>query len=511
MVTGIKNAADKPAPAHIQERLTRQILRSVMAQFQSLPEALLELVDNAVDEFDSIHGGQHLDVNLVITKSHIVVENIGGKGMGINELRTWLSWGEPHKKDAIGEYGQGGKAAMGYLGSAWIVQTKRWDELWLWEIKENKWDDISSTEKSYKAVPRPCDSYDGRGYCKFEVRNLKKHRQDIKRIKTVLSNIYRTHIEEGRVTIALNYEPVPALSLPLYDKFGKQEFHQRTHDGFKVGGWVGRLKRDIRVRGQYRIIGGMRLLRRGRLIREGEYFGHPDFKYKASLGTLIGEVELTKVPVLPNKTGFDMDSPEWEDVRKVMYEILKPHIQDLLSEREEDTVTREERKIVSEVRQMMIDAFKLLAQYSDFTALKEEERGRKQPQKLTKEAEVAKTETPQQDLESDKPYEPRTPPPPDALGRLRRLGRMPEWELKILQPDIRSDWGEKEGHRCLLINKKYCLYEERDGDELYIAETAALELAEPEVDEKLTVKDYLDKVNSIMRAFCEIYNPTKKL
>ena len=36
-----------PEPVIIKERLTRQILRSVMAQFSSLSEALLELADNA--------------------------------------------------------------------------------------------------------------------------------------------------------------------------------------------------------------------------------------------------------------------------------------------------------------------------------------------------------------------------------------------------------------------------------------------------------------------------------
>ncbi|GAI27290.1 unnamed protein product [marine sediment metagenome] len=94
----------------------------------------------------------------------------------------------------------------------------------------------------------------------------------------------------------------------------------------------------------------------------------------------------------------------------------------------------------------------------------------------------------------------------EAVGRLRRLGKMPEWELKVLEPEIRSDWGKKNGNRCLLINKKYCLYEEREGDDLYIAETAALQLARPEEEEKLTSKEYLNEVDLLMRAFCEVYS-----
>ena len=144
----LQDRPETPEPVIIKEKLTRKILRPVMAQFSSLPEALLELVDNAFDEFDGVHGGNHLDVDVIVTKNSLTVENTGGKGMGVNELQNWLNWGEAYKTDAIGEYGQGGKAAMGYLGSSWIVYAKRWDEPVLWKITEDKWDDFSSSEKS---------------------------------------------------------------------------------------------------------------------------------------------------------------------------------------------------------------------------------------------------------------------------------------------------------------------------------------------------------------------------
>jgi hypothetical protein len=80
-----------PKPVIIKEKLTRKILRPLMSQFSSLPEALLELVDNIFDEFDGIHGGSKLDIDVVITKHSVTVENIGGKGMGQTELSKWLS------------------------------------------------------------------------------------------------------------------------------------------------------------------------------------------------------------------------------------------------------------------------------------------------------------------------------------------------------------------------------------------------------------------------------------
>ena len=53
---------------------------------------------------------------------------------------------------------------------------------------------------------------------------------------------------------------------------------------------------------------------------------------------------------------------------------------------------------------------------------------------------------------------------------------------------------------------KFCLYEEREGDNLYIAETAVLQLAKPEGDEKPDLVEYLNDVNVLMRAFCEVYS-----
>jgi len=494
---------EMPKPVIIRERITRKILRAWMANYRSVAEALLELVDNAFDEFDGFHGGAYLDVTIKMAKDSIVVENVGGKGMGPKELNDWLNWGECLKTDAIGEYGLGGKAAMGYLGNAWAVHTKRWDQPWVWEIREDNWDDVSSGEKSYEAIPiKRGIQWEGLGYCKFEIKNLKKRRQDINRIKTILSNIYRKYLEEGKTSITIKGEPIAPLVLPTYEGFKIQQFKEKMLQGWWINGWIGRLKRDVRVRGGPRIIGGMRLLRKGRLICDGEYFGHPDFRHKASLGTLIGEVELTKVPVLPNKTGFDTDSPKWGAVQEVMYKVLKPHIDDLLKQKEE-AVSREEKKRVSQVREMMIEALKLLDKYGDLSAKFGGDRGRKRPEAAE---EQGTTKTQEKEEATRKKQEPRTPPPEDAVGKLKRLSKMPDWELKDLEPDIRSDWGNKEGQRCLLINRKYCLYEEREGDPLYIAETAALQLARPEGDDKSSLEDYLNEVNSLMRAFCEVYS-----
>jgi hypothetical protein len=55
----VESEEKAPEPVILKEKLTRKILRSVYAQFSSLSVALLELVDNAFDEFDGFQGGSH--------------------------------------------------------------------------------------------------------------------------------------------------------------------------------------------------------------------------------------------------------------------------------------------------------------------------------------------------------------------------------------------------------------------------------------------------------------------
>ena len=136
----------------------------------------------------------------------------------------------------------------------------------------------------------------------------------------------------------------------------------------------------------------------------------------------------------------------------------------------------------------MIEAFRLLNKRSDLPSILDMEHGRKRSESKNGVKVTLKQLESVEDKQTSK-RQPRTPPPTDAVGRLQRLGRMPEWELRILEPDIRSDWEVTERRRCLLINKKYCLYEERDGDDLYIAETAALQLARPDNDEKIPLEE----------------------
>jgi hypothetical protein len=82
---------------------------------------------------------------------------------------------------------------------------------------------------------------------------------------------------------------------------------------------------------------------------------------------------------------------------------------------------------------------------------------------------------------------------------------MPDWLPDVLDPEIRSVWRANGSQRLLVINKKFPLCELRKMDDLYIAETAALELVKPVEGEDRSVSEYADEVNRLLRAFCAVW------
>ena len=109
----------------VRERIDPAITASLFANYRSSADAVMELVDNAIDS--RIKGG-HLEVLLQVHPSFFVIETRGGEGMGPAELeRNYLRWGGSPKRGRklLGQYGQGGKAAIGHLGTSFTVEASR--------------------------------------------------------------------------------------------------------------------------------------------------------------------------------------------------------------------------------------------------------------------------------------------------------------------------------------------------------------------------------------------------
>ncbi len=105
----------------VRERIDPRLTASLFANYRSAIDALLELVDNAVD---SRVAGHPLRLDLVVRPGTVSLNVVGGTGMDARRLeRDYLRWGASSKRagDRIGRYGQGGKAAIGHLGNRFRI------------------------------------------------------------------------------------------------------------------------------------------------------------------------------------------------------------------------------------------------------------------------------------------------------------------------------------------------------------------------------------------------------
>src|SRR5439155_14508131 len=296
------------------------LLQSLFRNYSSGTEAIQELIDNSVDENLQ---GRRLNIDVNVSGKAIEIVDRGGKGMGADRLNRFFRWGASEKaghEGKLGRYGQGGKAAMGYLGRSFTLTAKAAGDPEAYELVETDWHDRRAGVKTWtpKLVPSPVPVEEG--YVAIRIANLLARRINKDTLRERLGDVYRELLREGKCGIAVNGQGVLPLDLPLYDAYPMQKFDATIAARMRVRGWFGRLKADMAKHGRR---GGIRCTVNGRLIKDGEFFGHPGPTFKQSLNQLIGVIEIPFVPLNMNKTEFDRDSREWLAVEQYMHVALE--------------------------------------------------------------------------------------------------------------------------------------------------------------------------------------------
>lgn len=108
-------------------------------------------MDNSLDAAR----GQRLSIAIEIDRAggRLVYSCNGGLGMGPEGLASFLSWGETaHSADDIGFYGQGGKAALGYLAHGLNLWSKPMAEDVCYRISDGSWAD-RTVAATYEVSP----------------------------------------------------------------------------------------------------------------------------------------------------------------------------------------------------------------------------------------------------------------------------------------------------------------------------------------------------------------------
>jgi len=481
----------------LKESFEGGLKHSLYSNFKNWEEAFLELLDNAVSNRIM---GKKLFVDIFTSPTFISIINKGGKGMGLKQLQEFLKWGIIKDREAhdLGAYSQGGKAAMGYLGNEMLVKASPAGGKILYTFKDDNLHD--NKLKQYSVEQDNFDSEDG--YVAIEVHKIKRKIKN-EELKALVVDRYKPLVDNYEIEVRLNGELIHSQSFPLDETFKIQKFEFPLKFGDenykKIKGWVGRLAPRSGVKG------GMRCYKLGRLICDKEYFGHPDAHNKQTLNFLFGEVNLNHVPATTNKTDFDRDSDQWEEVRELMFGLLRPHIDDLLG-REIQEPTDEEKDRVRTAKELVAELMKMKNKELQGSSLFE---GFSQGQKPRTPSDLVDDQN-SEEPKARRPNSPRTPPPVNAEGKRRRLKEFMDWEVRPMDENIRSIIEEVGSRKTLVVNNLFSGFKAAKGNNLYLLETAAIQLAKPEADEKLTAEEYIQNFDELYSFFCNNLDKAKE-
>jgi hypothetical protein len=480
----------------VRERIDPRLTAALFANYRTPIDAVLELVDNAVD---SRVAGRPLDIDLAVHPGRLVMEIVGGTGMNPAAIeRDYLRWGASSRRtgDRIGRYGQGGKAAIGHLGNRFeIVASAAGDEV-AYGFEDPAYRDRARL-RTYDLHPRKKAVGSALGYVRIEIGEVDR-KLDPRRLAERLADTYRPMLEAGEVRIVVNRASVAPRPWVVEDR---HEFAVRAA-GRLVRGWWGLLP-EVPLPGAPEA--GVRLYHLGRLVGAPEWFGHPTPAAHPALNRLVGEVELPHVPVTMNKADVDRGSETWAAVETRLHAVLAPVVRRLTRE-PASAVTPEAARTAEQVRRILAKALRLLEEgrlFESEVAVGGDEPGGQ----LALEGVRKPAQTPAEGSDEEAGVDPgasgatepvpRLPRPGAAggAGTTRRRGSA-EVVVRRLDPRLRSALVEEDGVRRVVINSAYPLYEVRRGDLWYQLETALREVCVtiPEA----TVPEFERRVNELM-------------
>ena len=164
----------------VRERIAPEITASLFSNYRSSADAVMELIDNAVD---SRLPKTQLEVEITVHPQSLVVTAAGGEGMGVREIeRNYLRWGGSPKRgrQLLGQYGQGGKAAIGHLGKRFTVEASRPGDQVAWRFTDEDYRDRSRL-KTYELTETPKRTPLEVGYVRVRIDGIDK-RIDVRRL-----------------------------------------------------------------------------------------------------------------------------------------------------------------------------------------------------------------------------------------------------------------------------------------------------------------------------------------
>lgn len=325
-VDGTKPPTTRSREFTLVERAKLKTAEVLMRNYSSSLQAIHDLVDNGVDnrfpgkpteitiKFDRIQG-----------KSQVLIRNVGGKGLDQEGLQSFLEWGKSDKKDEIGQYGVGGKAAIGFLGDTVDVNCSPDGSHIGYHVHFDGFRDKGdSHEKTHKgnigSVP------DTNGFFSVQINGVDVPLPDEAKLIRALADTYKPLLQSGEVRIAVNRKPViPQETKCLEDtQFAPEtiviDYSKPREERSKHAEWIRIGVAEVEPKDYDDT--GLKIYYRGRLIDvnpQRRNFGLPRIPQARRV---TGEVHLSNVDVTPNK-GDIIDNEKWRRAVANISEALK--------------------------------------------------------------------------------------------------------------------------------------------------------------------------------------------
>lgn len=329
--------------AEIHEVIGRQALIHAATNYQSVSEALMELVDNPLD----YRGDRQLNIQVWIDRRKadgIVVFDHGGEGMDDNALRSWIHWGEgpDHRAVDIGQYRVGGKLAAIYLADGLSILSRKAGHQEIWRFEDHEWGTRTTPLSTRIETVDPAefawlvDQLDpADGFVLVHLTGLKKHRYEAEVLVSRLADAYGSLVSRGDCVIHVNGEPVVPWAMPWSNDVEivpiTSEMLDPPLSNVIVSGRIGALDRHLlKERRGAPVRTGIRTEFNGRKITDGESFGH-NLTGRGTHARLYGELNIRGTGLLPNqlKNGWSRDSDEWRELHGLVHERMRVVLQRL--------------------------------------------------------------------------------------------------------------------------------------------------------------------------------------
>jgi hypothetical protein len=289
----------------------------------SAPQAIAELVDNAID---ARRDGSKLRVSIHIEPGGIEVTD-DGVGMDREEIAKAMVLAYSRKREKLGEFGLGLKTACLSLGEAFEVRSSPGGREFRVTYDPDEW------MKSGRAWRLRLEESHGRRKpgTAVKVRRLKVFYPRLPTlIRLDLQRRFSPFLRSGEVDIRVNGRACEVEEIRLLPGTRKP-FSLRTRSGAAIQGWTGLLAEGS-TKGYY----GFHTYRRNRMITT---FDKLAIGEDPRISRIIGEIHLDHLPVTHNKREFVRESREYREAVALLAQEFRALVREAKRQASLDTVT----------------------------------------------------------------------------------------------------------------------------------------------------------------------------